>query len=504
MTPKDPAPQDPAPHSGAQDLSLEPTLALGHADAQQELTKPLRAVESGEAIPVAHKPAAPPPPPKPDDPAAPPPILQGQHRWLLGEKCGRGGYGSVYRAVRMDGEDGSERTAAIKIFLKPKGLDPQNLLKRELASLLPLKSDRIPRVYDWSIDGPVAFVASQFFGGGTLSDQFKAGPIDTPAAWRLLHDLMVALRDAHRASLLHLDIKPANVLLDGNGGFVLTDFGLSQGLHVSEKVMPFGMGTTGYHAPEQHFSRTRDFSMRTDLFSAAATVWSVHTGVKLWQHPELLDYGRDCVLPPLSQFIREPDPDLERLLSEMLSAEPSRRPGSAAEILAQVRRRLSMPHSMDLIELPSQLVRDPQQSADVRRVIENLVDPLWQAVCRNPDFIATFQRYEPGQFLCRTGEESYHVFVLLSGQLEVQRFGRILATIEREGSILGEVATLTGANRTADIRATTTVWCAVLNASEFEAMLMRHPELAIRLLKSMAERHDSESRHARETQGGTQ
>ena len=68
------------------------------------------------------------------------------------------------------------------------------------------------------------------FPAGSLADaRPSTGRFDEAQTWRLITDLLSALSAAHRASILHLDVKPSNVLLDGNGGFVLTDFSWRSG-----------------------------------------------------------------------------------------------------------------------------------------------------------------------------------------------------------------------------------------------------------------------------------
>ena len=95
--------------------------------------------------------------------------------------------------------------------------------------LLAIDDHRIPTVYDWSLGEGNLFVVMQYFPAGSLADAWAfLGRRDESQVWRLITDLLSALSAAHRAGILHLDLKPSNVLLDGDGGFVLTDFGVSQ------------------------------------------------------------------------------------------------------------------------------------------------------------------------------------------------------------------------------------------------------------------------------------
>ena len=214
-------------------------------------------------------------------------VLQARFSYRVDSQLGKGGFGAVFLARCLDWhpdkKDVPPELVAIKVFEAPAGKDPRNFLKRELSAMLAMKCDRIPQVYDWEVDGPLAFVVMHYYPYGSLVDASPFGAaLSDQAAWRLLTDLMTALRVAHANSILHLDIKPANVLLDGNGGFVLTDFGISQGANVSRSIVAPSLGSPGYQAPEQKNRRFELVDARTDLWGAAATVWGMYTGVPLY------------------------------------------------------------------------------------------------------------------------------------------------------------------------------------------------------------------------------
>ncbi|MCO4764133.1 MAG: protein kinase [Myxococcales bacterium] len=424
-------------------------------------------------------------------------ILEGKWRWQIGRRLGKGGFGAVFLARRLGPADleAPFDSAAIKVFHTPEGLDPKQMLKRELAALLALKSERIPAVYDWSLDGDLFFVAMQFFPKGSLWDITSDTPRLKPgAAWTLLLDLLAALKDAHHASLLHLDVKPGNVLIADKGGFVLTDFGVAQSSFASRTTGIAGLGTTGYQAPEQARKDINAFDARTDLFGVGTTVWSRVTGIELSRRKELLsldaDSGEIYALPPPSQFNRRIPKALEEAIMALLPIDPVERPGGAAEAHALVRRLLS--GHRDAARVATD-IRGQVDEDTAREITGGIFDPLWQAIAGGEDAWQFLVRYDDGTLMCREGERSYHAFALLKGTVRIERGGRLLATEGREGTFLGEVSTLTGGQRTASMRAQGEVWTLMFNAAELEQFVTSNPALGIRMIKSLAERLERES-----------
>lgn len=425
-------------------------------------------------------------------------VFHGTWQWQIGHRLGSGGYGSVWHALRID--DGSidapANEAAVKLFHPPAGIDPTTMLRRELSALLALRSERIPRVLDWSVEGPVGFVAMQYHRAGSLYDLGRQrGKLPVSQAWGVLMDVLEALRVAHHAAVLHLDIKPGNVLIDDAGGYVLTDFGISQGSYVANVVGAMGLGTRGFQAPEQRAKEFDSFDVRTDLWGVGATVWAMVTGVDLSRQPEIALQEPDAEtmagLPRPSVLVPGLPKPLEDAILQLVAFDPVDRPGGAAEALAMVRRQLSghrAPNST-AVELRGRI--DPDDAA---ALLQDLHDPLWQAICGADGASEFLVRYEDGELMCREGERSYHTWALLRGTVRVERASKLLATIDREGTFLGEVAALTGASRTATMRAQGRVHAMIFNAAELEQFVVANPPVALRLIHSLASALERESR----------
>lgn len=420
-------------------------------------------------------------------------LVSGRHRYELCERLGGGTSGAVWSAACLDtGPDTTDvppETVAIKFFNAASGRQGTALLRRELAALRSMRSASIPRIYDWAIDNPLSFFVMDYYRHGTLTDELRApGTFDDKQTWRLLIDLLRALKVAHRAGMLHLDIKPANVMRDGTGGYKLIDFDISQASQILDGPgRTVGTGTRGYRAPEQLRRELDALDTRTDLWAVGATAFALRTGCDLSHHREMFRdgaAGNEPSLMPLSSVCPEAAPELDAFIASLLCEDQETRPGGAAAALERIK-------TVTGVETPEEPSGDPPRyhtEDEVDAVVANLMDELWSSLCRRPEFRRFFAKFEKGDYLCREGQASHDAFVLLSGKVHTERGGRNLETEDREGTFIGEISTLTGTTRSASVRADGTVWTCMFNAAEFERLLAAHPSIGIRLLKLLAGR----------------
>jgi hypothetical protein len=417
--------------------------------------------------------------------------IAGRFRYRLMKPLGRGAFGSVFFARCLDaGADGAPpESVAVKVLRDAKG-PAATLLRRELSALLAISHDRIPRVYDWQIEGEHAFVVMEYYPEGSLRDYMKlAGPADEGPVWRLIGDLCSALDVAHRASLLHLDIKPANVLLDGRGGFVLTDFGVSQATRIRRGALPFSAGTRGYAAPEQWGGKFEEYDLRTDLWGVGCTAWSFAAGVNLSERERLVRTDtRDAIygLPGLSERRLGCSPELEDVIMSLVHLDATQRPGSAAEVLARVNSVVSEGAFDSGTFAASRRVKATDD--EMREVVGGLVDPLLIDLCSRPALRGYFVKFEAGELLCAEGESSFYAFLLLRGTVVVSQGGQEFTRVSREGSFLGEIAALTSMPRTASMHAAGDVYAVVLNTAELERLATANPAIGLRMIRTLAHR----------------
>lgn len=481
----------------------------------------------GGEVPISGNASTPALPPPPSNPPAPPPqpkkaqtpgtpmiiqsgrILEGHeneygyfNRYQLLKPLGQGGFGQVWLAQSLVSDHPGPKPpieVAIKIFVAPRGISAHELKNRELSAMKALRSDRVPTVVDWGRSTGFDFLVMQYCGHGNLHElRYRMNMLDEPTAWRLLSDLLRAVAAAHAANILHLDVKPANVLLDGRDGFMLTDFGISVGNFVKSDIQLPGLGTPGYQSPEQAAYDEDNIGMRTDLYGIGATVWASFCGFDLSSRrcpPLALPATEPATYPPARRFREHVSDELNHVLNWLLQRDPSRRPGSAAEALAFIEEKRGLIHSHHSSSVLKRVVT--HEHPDVEEMISNIIDPLWQTLVRDRQEQLRYARFKDGELLCKQGDQSFDTFLLLSGVVEILYDGRVVAEESREGTFIGEIATLTGEPRTADVRAKGTVWTCIFNAAELERFVMCNPAIAIRLIRTMASRLSSQRRQSR-------
>jgi len=428
-------------------------------------------------------------------------VLEARYHYRLIRRLGAGGFGSVYLAECLESSGSYAKRGRPPAEVAVKVLGTANVpmargsLKRELAALLAIDAPNIPKLYDWSLEPEMTFSVVEYFKGGSLADAWPlVGQLDEQQSWRLMSDLLSALSAAHRASVLHLDVKPSNVLLDGEGGYVLTDFGVSHSSRMSRGLLhqgqiAVGLGTHGYRAPEQDSRSVQSFDLRTDLWGVGATAWAMYTGIDLNKRADVLrkkEDGNVFGLQRISDVRLTCPPPLEEVIMGMLYIDPAKRPGGAAEVLSRV-GAIASGFGLDAQTVAASR-RNSADPEEIHSVIDSLVDPLWSSICRAPGFHRYFVKFAHGETLSSVGETAHHTFLLVKGEVEIVRDGELVDVETREGTLMGAISTFTGAPRRITMRAKGPVWTCIFNEAELEQLVTCNSSVAVRMIRTMAER----------------
>ncbi|MCY4727747.1 serine/threonine-protein kinase [Nocardioides sp. STR2] len=252
-------------------------------------------------------------------PKAPPPGLT-VGGYALRARLGEGGMGVVHL-----GQKPGERPVAIKV-LRPHVVgddEARRRLAREVSSLSRIRSRRIAEIVDADPFGEIPFVATRYVPGLSLHDHVQEeGALEGGDLLWFADCLAEALEAVHSVGVLHRDVKPSNVIMEGRTP-ILIDFGLARVAEDSRITMNgWLLGTPGYLAPEILYGD--DATVASDVHAWAATVAYAGTG--------RAPYGRGPSVAVMDRVRRGEhdlaglDPGVMELVEEALAPEPADRP----------------------------------------------------------------------------------------------------------------------------------------------------------------------------------
>jgi hypothetical protein len=266
-------------------------------------------------------------------PAPGPPAVGG---YRLVRPLGGGGMGTVYEAE----EAATGRRVAVK-FLAPELADAPDALERFRAEGRLASTVAHPRcVFVLAADEEAGrpYLVMELMPGDTLADLVKRqGPLAPAQAVAHILDVLDGLLEAHRAGVIHRDVKPSNCFLTADGRVKVGDFGLAKSLGRGAHLTKTGtfVGTPLYASPEQIKGQAID--PRTDVYSAAATLYYLLAGQAPFEGTDpLAVMARVVSDPPPPLRGRRPDvpPGLERALLRGLERDRDRRTQSLEEFRA--------------------------------------------------------------------------------------------------------------------------------------------------------------------------
>lgn len=256
-------------------------------------------------------------------------LLAGRYRLI--EHIDRGGTAEVWRGR----DERLDRAVAVKILGREADPAFRERFTMEARRAAAVSHPHIVTIFDEGQDGSDAFIVMEDVRGRTLRDIVaERGALPPAEATALITQLGGALDATHRAGLVHLDVKPANVIVDGNGNAKLTDFGIARAARDSEEREL--VGTARYIAPER--IEGRPVTARSDVYGLALVAYELLTGKPAFAGVENEDLLRER-LAAGAPHVRSVDPALgtaaDTVIAKGLAREPARRyPTAGAFALA--------------------------------------------------------------------------------------------------------------------------------------------------------------------------
>ena len=272
-------------------------------------------------------------------------------------RLGAGGMGEVYKArdTRLN------RIVAIKtVPLTASGPISRERTEHEARAVAALNHPHICTLYDIGNHDGLDFLVMQYVEGETLADRLSRGRLEVAEALRYAEQIASALAEAHRAGIVHRDVKPANIMLDGAGvqsagapQAKLLDFGVAKAQSFETPFAPtlaemlgapqltalgLVVGTPQYMAPEQFERNATD--VRTDVFAFGAVLFEMLTGCKAFEGADraaVLAAIREKEVSSVSALVPGIPSSLDRLVSRSLTKNPDERYQTMDDLLIDLR-----------------------------------------------------------------------------------------------------------------------------------------------------------------------
>ncbi len=295
------------------------------------------------------------------------------NKYRIIESLGMGGMSEVYKAHQL----GLDRDVAIKVLRPFLATDKDFLIRfqREAKAAAMLRHPNIVRVHDFDFDveSNIYYMVMEFIDGPNLGMRLEeiAEEGQTMPLRQVLHivtSVASALDYAHQRGTVHRDVKPANIMFNGDGEVVLTDFGIAKMLNVARLTASGAtLGTPAYMAPEQGSGQTGG-DERSDIYSLGAVLYQLVTGYLPFNAATpmgiILKHISDPLVPP-TRINPDLPPSVEAVITRAMAKDPQDRYQTAKEFAIDLKRSMSG-ESTDLIASEPEPEAMPAAALDVR------------------------------------------------------------------------------------------------------------------------------------------
>ncbi|MDQ5871007.1 MAG: GAF domain-containing serine/threonine-protein kinase [Acidobacteriota bacterium] len=287
------------------------------------------------------------------------------------EKIGSGGFGTVYKGW----DPVIKRHVAIKTC-EVGSKDIRTRFFREAQLAGGLQHPNITFVYEFGFEGDVPFLVQEFLSGEDLDRMIKAGtPLPLQDKLKILIGVVFGLEYAHKAGVMHRDVKPANVRVLDNQSVKIMDFGIAKSVDPSGDITMTGItvGSSSYMSPEQIGGDAIDF--RTDIFSFGILAYELLSYRKPFRNENLFLLLEQIVKEdpvPLSEVAPDLPPALVEVVEKAMAKNPEDRFASAKDLrnaLIAVQQQIP---SSEATAARLHTVRHPEDDSVRLRALERL------------------------------------------------------------------------------------------------------------------------------------
>jgi len=256
------------------------------------------------------------------------------NRYEVIEQIGLGGMASVYRARDIM----LERLVAVKVLREDFSSDPvfQARFRLEAQAAANLSHPNIVTVHDFGLDKGQLFIVMENVPGMDMKSLLKKhGRFTSSEALPLIIQACAGIGYAHRAGLVHCDVKPQNLLVTPDMRLKVTDFGIARALATitQNEQSEIVWGSPQYFSPEQAVGGAP--APASDVYSLGVILFELLTGILPFQASSASDLARLHLEedPPLiSEILPDTPPDLEQILQKVLAKEASQRYRTADQL----------------------------------------------------------------------------------------------------------------------------------------------------------------------------
>jgi serine/threonine protein kinase len=263
---------------------------------------------------------------------------------------GQGSMGAVYLARQSQ----PRREVVVKVFLQASALVPLQYIdflvrfRREVDAVASFKHPNILSIYEYGERDGFVYLVMPYISGQSLENMLKRQKmLPFPKVMDYLDQLAAAFDYAHERGVLHLDIKPANILVTADDKVFLTDFALSKTMTEEQaaQVRQFRVGMLDYMAPEQVMGK--ETGERADVYSLGAVLYHMVTGSAPFQGESLMEVAtKHLEAPPPSPCSKRADLPLaaEQAMLRALAKRPTDRYAHAQDLATTFRLALAVTH----------------------------------------------------------------------------------------------------------------------------------------------------------------